>query len=629
MTCGAGRIYVAGDVRPVAAAELTGVSMTGQTLVGIKLQRSLVTHEDDPSLVGLHPGTWAEGEPGAARESELIVWAKEDDLQAGDFYPVYLLLDGTVIDQKAPPALTGILSAIAIYDRAAHGHYIVSGCEVTALGKIDTEQIFSIQAGEANIQGWKRVRDYAIRFAEEEDPSLEAIAAEPSTFTGTTGGSTIVTVLRPPIAAVQSAIVVKRVTEVVIRGPVPGGLDALQHSSVLTIESVVQDETTYTSPSSYSLSGGQVSWAGVGAEPAAASTYSITYLYNDAVTPSAVTDTTVTVNGGVNGQPVLLSYTSKLPRIDLLCLDIDGMPVYVKGISARKGARAPIPPTTLLKLAEIRNTWLAKPTVVNDGVHNFTYEKMARYFSRLITMLEQFDRSEVERDILAREPVAKNGIFTDTFLDDFYRDQGASQTAAVVAGSLQLAVDRVLLEYVGNDWELLPFVEEILVRQDLATSGMKINPYANFTQMPAGVTLEPPVDFWTEQQSLWTYPGHAGVHGGTQRPAGPGNDQRHDRGAAGGRPLSSADRGHLHDRRFWLRRESRDAHLRRRRRQAGRDANRRRARRRSRPAFNIPAGILVGVRRLRAEGAAGSFGERLVGEGHRRLGHAPGDSHFA
>ena len=284
----------------------------------------------------------------------------------------------------------------------------------------------------------------------------------------------------------RSAIVVKRVTEVVVRGPVPGGLDALQNASVLEIETVTQGATTYLG-TEYALSGGQISWAPAGAEPAASSTYSVTYLYNDAVVPDAVTDTTVSVTGGVNGEPVLISYTSKLPRIDLLCLDINGLPVYVKGLSARKGARAPIEPATLLKLAEIRNTWLTKPTVINDGVHNFTYAKMARYFGRLIAMLEQFDRSEAERDILAREPVAKNGIFTDTFLDDVYRDQGAAQTAAVNRGSLQLAIDPVLIQYAGTDWVTLDFTEEILVRQDLATSGMKINPYANFTQMPAGV----------------------------------------------------------------------------------------------------------------------------------------------
>ncbi len=49
------------------------------------------------------------------------------------------------------------MQAIAIYDRA-HGHYIVSGCRVSALGTNKGCQVFSIQEGEANINGFKRKR---------------------------------------------------------------------------------------------------------------------------------------------------------------------------------------------------------------------------------------------------------------------------------------------------------------------------------------------------------------------------------------------------------------------------------------------------------------------------------------
>lgn len=501
-----GTVYVKGDVRPVAAAVVSGIAASGEFLVGVRLQKTVVTSDTDPTLLGLQPGSDAEGEPTAAREIETLVWSRFGDLVAGDFYQVYLVRDGAVIDQTEPAALTGVFQQIATYDRDANGNYIVSGCEVTALGKVGGEQVFSIAAGRANISGWKRVREYALTHRQIEEPDLETISGETFTFTGPTNGSTVVTVNRAPIASIQTVIVVKRITENIVRGVTPGGLDALTKSSVVAIESITQGATTYTATTDYVRSGDSVSWAPAGIEPAAASTYSVTYTFNEAVTPTAITDTTFTCAGGVNGTTGLVSYTSKMPRIDLLCLDITGSSQYVKGISARRGAIAPLAPTSLLKLAEIRNTWLGTPTVINNGTFSYSYDKQRRFFEALVNVLEQFDRSEAERNTLAVEPVSKKGIFTDTFFDDFYRDQGAAQTAAVTGASLELAVDLIDITNLGTNITTLDYTEEVVIRQELATSNIKINPYANFTKGPSGLRIQPATDFWTEQQTIWTSP---------------------------------------------------------------------------------------------------------------------------
>lgn len=501
----AGRVYIEGDVRPVAASVID-VPVTGEITIGVKLQRNLITHVEDPNLLGLAPGTVAEGEPGASRVDESIVWALSDDDQAGEYFPVYTVRDGVVTDQAPPPILSGVAQQIARYDFAANANYIVSGCNVVALGKTSGKQVFSIGSGEANIVGFKRIREAAIRHEETEAPDLESVAAEPHTFTGPTGGTTVINVSRAPIGTVSAAIVTKRVTEVVTRGVITGGIDLLQYPSAVEIETVVQGGTTYVAGTDYTLSGGGVSWAPGGAEPAANSTYSVTYLYNAEVTPDDVTDTTVTVSGGVNGKPVLISYTSKIPRIDILCLDITGLPVYVKGISARANGLAPQAPSTLLKLAEIYNNWITTPTVVNNGTSNYTYDEQRRLFDRLITVLEQFDRGEMERDIIAREPVSKNGIFTDALVDDFYRDQGASQTMAINRGVGQLAIDNVLMQRAGTAIETLPYEEEIVLRQDLRTSGYVINSYDNYDPFPASLRLTPTVDFWEEEVTNWTSP---------------------------------------------------------------------------------------------------------------------------
>ncbi|MBN9444385.1 DUF4815 domain-containing protein [Bosea sp. (in: a-proteobacteria)] len=502
----AGRIYVAGDVLPVPAASFSGILADGEVTFGVRLLKTVVDESVDPSLLGLHPGTEAEGEPGAVRLVSSLSWAMPDDGEPGDFFSVYLVKNGAPIDQAPPPALSGVLQTIAVYDYDALGNYVVDGCEVSALGKVGSQQIFSIAAGTANIKGYKRIRESALRHAQTEEPELEAIAAEPHTFTGPTDGSTVITVSRPPIASISAAVVVKEVTQSIVRGASPNGSDALSFSSVVAIVSVTQGATEFVAGTDFTLSGDAVSWAPGGDEPAASSTYTVTYRYNSAVVPTAVTDTTVTLAGGVNGTTALVSYSSKLPRKDILCLDITGRPVYVNGISARVGRLPPLPPENLLKLAEIDNDWLGAPTVDNNGTRNFTADDQRRLFRRLIDVLDQFGRAQLEQKMTAFEPVSKRGIFTDLFVDDFYRDQGEPQTAAVNKGVLQLAIDDVLIERTTRGVDVLPWVEEIVVRQDQATSSIKINPYMNFVRMPAGMLIAPAVDFWTTEVTEWTSP---------------------------------------------------------------------------------------------------------------------------
>jgi len=504
-TLTAGRIYVAGDVRAVPAAVINDFPLTGEVLVGVRLQSALRTSDDDPTLLGLHPGTEAEGEPGAARVRETLVWALPTDAQPGQFFTVYQVRDGVVVDQTPPPALSGIQQQIAVYDFDALGNYgVADGCLVTPLGKIGSDQVFSISAGTANIRGFKRIREAAIRYSEPEQPDLETITAEPITMTGVTGGDHVLTVARAPISGVIAAVIVKRITQTVTRGGVPNGSDALTFSSVVEVESVTQGGTTYVATTSYVLSAGSISWAPGGPEPAAATTYTVTYLYNDSVTPVAVTDTTVTVNGGVNGRLAQITYTSKVPRIDILGLDVTGRPVYIKGIAAREGALAPLPPSNILKLAEVANTWIGAPVVNNNGTRNYTFDDQRRLFNRLIDVLDQFDRERLRSQIAESEPVSKRGIFTDNFTDDFFRDPGASQTAAIDRGALSLAVDNVLMERVGTSIETLAYTEEVVLSQPLRTSGMLINPYDNFTPFPAGMTLDPAVDFWSDVATVWT-----------------------------------------------------------------------------------------------------------------------------
>jgi hypothetical protein len=504
-TLSAGQIYVAGDVRSVPAAVFDPFPLIGEISVGVKLRRILVTADDDPTLLGLEPGSDAEGEPGAARVRETLVWARSNDSQPGDYYQVYQVSNGVVVDNRTPTALSGVMQQISEYDYDALGNYAVNdGCRVTALGKIGADQVFSIAAGRFNVTGWKRTREAAARHAEPEAPDLEVVTAEPITMNGPTGGAHVLTVARAPIAGVTAAVIVKRVTQTVTRSSTPNTSDALQFAAVVAVESVVQGGTTFVPGTDYTVAAGAINWSPGGAEPAAASTYTVTYLYNDSVTPTDVTATTVTVTGGVNGQLAQITYTSKVPRIDVLGVDVTGRSVYLKGVAAREGGLPPIVPGNILKLAEIVNDWIGVPVVRNNGTRNFTFAYMARMFARTVDILDQFGRQQLRSSIAELAPVSKKGIFTDDFTDDTYRDAGATQTAAINRRVLQLGIDNVLMQRAGTQIETLPFSEEVVLAQPLRTSSMLINPYDNFTPFPASIRLEPPIDFWTDVVTTWT-----------------------------------------------------------------------------------------------------------------------------
>lgn len=514
----AGKIYVDGDIMPVAQAVIEGVPMTGKATVGVRINRVWETFETNAALLGLAPGSLAEGEPGAARELVTITWVLITGAE-GEFVPVYLIQDGTVIDQTPPPSLSGINQAIALYDDDANGSYIVRGCRVTALGLSAGKQVFSIEEGTANISGFKRTRHAALRHAETEDWDVEEVAGEPHTYPG--GASAVIQTNFRPISAIGTILVTKEVTENVTRGGVGGTADLLANNSVTEILEVKQGATTYATPASWIKTGDSVNWSPAGPEPAGGSTYQVKYRYLAAVVPDASTETSITVSGGVADTTVILSYEYKLPRIDILCLDRDGLPVYVTGISARKNPQRPITPSGLLKLAVITNNWMTKPDVLNDGTRSVPYDEAWKFYNRVVDLDRLMQIERINRAIDAREPVAKLGTFADPLTTDGLRDLGEPQTAAVGLGTIELAIEPTFYASTLTAPVMLNYTEEVIIQQLLHTGCMKINPYQNFTPLPAGMKIDPAADFWTVQRTEWASAQTIEFNRGIRRDNGP------------------------------------------------------------------------------------------------------------
>ncbi|MES0023166.1 MULTISPECIES: DUF4815 domain-containing protein [unclassified Mesorhizobium] len=502
VTLAAGQIYLRGDVRDVPEAILEDVAMTGDVVVGVRVISTITTFEEDPTLLGLHEGTASFGEDGAMRETLSLCWGWAGDGEEGDLYRVYQLRDGGVVDQTPPPSLSGINQAIAVYDYDAHENYIARGCSVTPLGLAGGKQWFSIEEGTANILGFKRTRNTATRYGQTEEPDILNIASEPHTFDDGGTGTAVIALNRTPINSVTTVIVTKEVTETIVRGGAANTMDLLGHASVTSIVEVKQGGTTYASPASYLRNGDRIDWSPGGAKPASASSYTVKYRYLDAVVPSAVNQTSVTVAGGVSGGSAFVTYSYRLPRHDRICLDSNGLVVYLKGISTVEQPQPPATPATLLSLCVVQNDWFGTPVVINNGVRAYPFWLIDRMYNRLVDELDLIALSRLQLDISSREPVAKKGVFVDPFNDDRYRDAGAGQNGAVFNGSFQMPIIPAFQEFSLAGPQYLNFTEEVFVAQEAVTGCTRINPYQSFAPLPAKMSLVPCQDFWTDTQDV-------------------------------------------------------------------------------------------------------------------------------
>ena len=517
----AGRVFADGDVWRVPEALLTGVPMAGRVEIGIRVQTDFITHEDDPDLLGLVPGSDAEGEPGAGREVGSAIWAHVNDGNSGAFYAVYQLLNGVVLDTDGPNILAPVLQAIQDYDRP-NGNYVVSGCQVTALGANAGAQMFSISEGEANINGMKRTRLAALRHLEPEDWDEAAIPGETHIYPASAvGGSHTITVSSGPIGVVNSVLITKERTVTVTRGALANGADGLPDSSVISISRVWQGGTDYTSPASYIRTGNSVDWQPAGAEPAIGSTYNVTYRYRASVTPSAVGPYQVTVSGGAADGDVIIAYTRKLPRVDRLCLNESGAPVYLTGLSAWANPLPPAVPANVLRLATITKDWVSTPTVVNDADIFPPVSELRRYMNAVVDMQRLVQLERLKSGINALEPVAKKGMFVDPLIDDTYRDAGSPQSGAILDGMLMLSVTPTFFRASLTAPVLLHAVDDVIIDQPLKTGCELINPYQNFTPLPGTLSLSPAVDFWTESRTEWLSAQTAEFNRGTRFDGGP------------------------------------------------------------------------------------------------------------
>lgn len=501
-------VYIRGQVYPVAGTVLQ-VPMTGAVAVGVYYKTVTITELEDPTLRDPAEGTRNYDEPGAARQKVTLTWGLPNVEGAGDFFPVHTVQDGDLLRTTPPPELDGVVQLVAKYDMNSNGHYIVDGLETRVLSSDDTTQVLSISEGSCHVNGLEISKTTATRRTFVAAPDTDTILSEPHAFTDSGDGTATITLNKGPIAAVARVNVTKRTTQTLTHGAFTGAIDQLPDPSVLSIVSVVQGGTTYTSPASYIFANNALDWSPGGAEPAPGSTYTVTYDHVVQVTPLAVGTDTIKVGTALNGTTLYVDYSWKVPRVDRVVIDENGALAVVKGQPSKYVPRAPDVPRGALGLATLTQTWRGAPTVTNDGVKVTPMSELAYMKKQIEDLYDLVAQERLRNQANASDPSAKKGVFVDSFTDDAQRDQGIDQTAAVFDGLLTLGVSTTLTTVSTgkmNEAELLPFEYEVVLEQSMATGEMKVNPYMAFAPIPAKMLLDQPVDRFTEVRTRWASP---------------------------------------------------------------------------------------------------------------------------
>nr|WP_281720007.1 DUF4815 domain-containing protein [Nitrosomonas nitrosa] len=507
VTCESGAVYISGAVRGVPSANFT-IPVSGTVAIGVRLIESVITSVEDPELLDPAAGTRAYNEAGASRLKVESVWGWEGDTGAGEFFPVYTVIDGILSAKEAPPNLDVVTQALARYDRdSAGGTYVVSGLNVSRLAD-DNEgnQVYSIAEGRARAFGYGIELPTARRVVHSALADLKTINNEPKT--SSTIGAQRVNLARTPVKDILSVSITAEKTTNLTHGIFTGAQDPLPDTSVLEILSVTQGATTYIAGNDYLLTDGKVDWTPAGNEPAPGSTYTVSYRYITLTTPTDVDETGYTVTGAVAGTLILTTYRQMLPRVDRLCINADGDLIWLIGVSAEFNPQPPAIPENLLLLASVYQYWNSQTQVVNDSVRVVSMPVLADIDNRIDLAMQLIAQQRLESSIHTREAGAKKGLFTDPFIDNSQRDAGTVQTAAIVGGMLMLPIEASIGQ-VSNDIDMpaaCAYTHTVALSQAFRTGDMKINPYMVFDLVPATVTLRPAVDRWTQVQTTWATP---------------------------------------------------------------------------------------------------------------------------
>jgi hypothetical protein len=251
-TLEAGKIYLRGSVRGVEKENFT-IPTNTTVRIGVFYAESTITELEDATLRDPAVGTRNYQEVGAARLKANIIWGFQADgvLSSsinGEFYPIYNIENGVLIQHSAPPQANLVTTALARYDREANGSYVVEGLEVMFLHTEEGEgekesqkkQVFVVNEGKAHVDGYEIELPHSLRVYFDEDPDIKSVESEPHTFQPNSQKTMELKVNDFPIKEIKKVDITVQKTITITHGSYSGAVDPIPDSAVLEIIQIKQ-----------------------------------------------------------------------------------------------------------------------------------------------------------------------------------------------------------------------------------------------------------------------------------------------------------------------------------------------------------------------------------------------------
>jgi len=540
-----GIIYLAGKPRAFKKQTINFTG-TGTEIIGVKVVQTVLTYNDDPTLLDQTQNAPSYLSPGADRLQEEVVLTYNDDTTAS----VYRFEDGKLFIEPDRPEFSVINQVLAQRTVEESGNYQVEGFEMWTEKGQDADTIdVIIDKGLAYVMGYRISKPTSTRIALKKSKEFRSIVQETSTYNTAKAkvgvGSSFVKAVTNVVGRTLSPA-----GGVQISKGVADGRDAIpaQYTNIDPTTMVVSFNTTvYVRDKDYKVvqdSGIQyIDWnTGLnGTEPTPGVTYKLTFEYDRVMkvgTDYKVTSTplgekipgTVTeidFNGMAGTKPkeggvVRVDYDYYLSREDIVTLDASGNFAVIEGQPDREGAtkqpenRDPLS----LKIGNIHiypfsDFAAAKNTAVmrlrmEDLQKLKTRVENLEYNQALIMLEKQATKTE--------DPLTLRGLFADAFTDFNRLDTGLSSVSfsfddATITIPTKTPDDQKVRpkfmenESVSHSWGRLvtaPFKEIKEISQPLATSAWNVNPYQVYNKQGV-LKLSPERDNWIDEQRVTLY----------------------------------------------------------------------------------------------------------------------------
>lgn len=553
-----GLVYLAGKVRNFKQQT---VSITGKGLeaVSVRLRQSVITYEDDNSLLGIAPDQNSTNAPGARRLVETVELVANDNAAA----PIYQFNDGKLYLESQNSQLSKINDVVAKHDFNALGSYAIGSNESSgfqmSVGKSISDKAgwatLNIAAGKAYVQGYEVDKPYASQIDIRQALDTEQIKNEQHVYVK---GNDVYSL---NLANVKSVDLVSAQVQddISVTHGMSGGSDYI-------VDNLVSVDLVYTSGTNgkqwqqgtdFNVQGNSIIWNGAsGSQPAPNSSYMVRVTYNKVLHDNGIdfistiddknsSVATIDFSKGkgdgshkaskpkINGY-ITVTYTAYLYRIDIVTLDRYGNFTIIEGVPDRaSGAQPPIvndPLTLTIGTVTMypNSDFGFCNTVVNT---NLTFKDLNLLKRRIINLeynnaINSLNDQERQR----HDPTVLRGIYTDNFVDDI-KFNSTYETSSNVTEPFKANINmNVLDKYITLPYtdqspvDLLfnssqsmaqmlnanghlltaAFTEEPMIEQDIVTSAININ-RLNIGSFEGILNITPNSDHWTTQNVINHY----------------------------------------------------------------------------------------------------------------------------